>query len=277
MATPVKSPKATGWVLGTVFVALLLSAGAWFLAISPLLDRAAEANEQAAGIEASNELLQVRIDRLKEQFADLDDYKAELAGLRAQIPTDAQLAAYLREVSTIAEASTVTITAVGASNPQVVVLPVPVAAATPPESPEATGGMTPETPAESPAPTDGVVPEPPAPAGPVAPEGFVSIPITVTAVGTYDNILIFVNQLQNSTQRLFLITSFVGTGQQDVEESGGRPATAVGDLEVAISGFAYVLQEPAATAVPVTVDPAAPPATLPPAVPGKNPLVPAGG
>ena len=94
----------------------------------------------------------------------------------------------------------------------------------------------------------------------------------MTAVGTYDATSAFLSDLQNGTQRLFLVSSLQGTSQDDAEASGGKPATGVGDLEVIVTGYLYVLPDSLGTAA--VTDPGAPAPTLPGAVPGKNPLVP---
>ena len=116
---------------------------------------------------------------------------------------------------------------------------------------------------------------PAAVAGANGPTGFTAIPISITALGTYDNTLAFLNDLQNSTQRLFLVTGFTSTSQDQADASSGKPATAPGDQELIITGYAYAL--PDGLAVPETVDPAAAPPVLPGAVPGKNPLLPVPG
>lgn len=270
MPARTKAPRATGWVLGTVVLGAALGAGSYFLAIGPVLDESSAARMQTESVVQANDIQRAKIARLKAQFAELDTYKAELAALRVQIPTDHDLSGYFRQLQEIATARGVTIVNVAAQNGQTV---VPVVTA-PTEVAEPTAAADPATPdpsADTPAPE---APEAPAaPAGPVVPEGFVAIPVSITTVGSYEGVLAFLADAQAATPRLFLVADFMGAAQDAAEPGGGRPATAVGDLELTVNGFVYVLQDSAAAA------PVAPtePAPLPGAVPGKNPLIPVGG
>jgi hypothetical protein len=112
------------------------------------------------------------------------------------------------------------------------------------------------------------------PTGPAVPAGLTAIPITITVVGTYDNTQAFLYDLQNATPRVFLVSGFTGTSQKETAASAGRPAMNLGDQELVISGFTYVLPD---LTTPVPVDPGVAPAPLPGVVPGKNPLVPVDG
>lgn len=257
--------KRSTWIGGTVFVALVIMAAAWFFAVSPMMSAAAEVRSEAEQTREMNEILDLKVEQLKADFARLPEYEAELAGIQLQIPTDAMLADYLRQLDQIAVAHSVALTTVTPSIPQAVVLATPVVTAPEPTPAEDTEGA-----AES-----GEVEAPPAPVANNGPPGFTAIPFSLTVVGTYDNTLAFLNSLQTGTQRLFLVTSFTGTAQKQGDAGGGKPATAVGDQELVIAGYTYVL--PDALAVPETTDPAAAPVAPPAAVPGKNPLVPVPG
>lgn len=259
--------KKSTWVGGTVFVAILILAAAWFLAVSPTVSAAADLRSQAEQASQQNELLEMQVAQLKADFANLPQYKEQLAAIQTQIPTDAKLADYLRQLDQIAVAHSVTLTSISPSTPAPVVVEAAPVAPAPPA--DATGA----------APTDGAttapaaVPAAAAPAG--APAGFMSIGFSITALGTYDNTEAFLYDMQRSTPRLFLVTTVVGTAQVEQPASGGRPATQVGDQELVISGVTYML--PDMLAVPPVVDPNAPTAVPPAAVPGKNPLVPISG
>ncbi|KQS97210.1 hypothetical protein [Cellulomonas sp. Leaf395] len=262
--------KKSTWVGGTVFLGLVIVAAAWFLAISPTMSAAAEVRDQAQQTREQNDLLEMKVAKLKADFEKLPEYKAQLAVLQQQVPTSAMLSDYLRQLDQIAIAHEVTITTITPATPQAVVVaaaPVAVAPA-PAESAPAEGASSTETP-----PAEGT--EAVAPPSGGAPAGFTAIPFALTVVGTYDNTNAFLYDLQHATARLFLVTGFTGTAQGDSEASGGKPETHVGDQELAISGLTYVL--PDALGVPAPVDPNATPPALPGAVPGKNPLVPVDG
>lgn len=261
--------KRSTWIGGTVFAALVILAATYFLAVSPMLATASDTRAEVASTQLSNDLLQLKIKKLAADFAKLPEYKADLAAIRVQIPVGADLSGYLRQLDTIAVAHSVTVTAVGPSPAQTVVPAVPAvapaAAAAPTPAPTATVSAAPAAGASAAA----------APAANAAPVGFAAIPFTLTVVGTYDNALAFLSDLQNATPRLFLVTGLTGTSQPKAEASGGKPATALGDIELKIDGFTYVLTDP--SAVPAVAAPATPAPALPGAVAGKNPLIPLGG
>lgn len=271
--------KKGTWIGATAFASVALAAGAWFLAISPQLAEAAELREQTESVDNQNDILELAIAKLAAEFEHLDEYRTELADLRLQIPTEAELSAYLRELDAIAAAHAVVVTNVAPAMPQAFVSAVvPAPAPAPTETAEE--GTEEEATAEEP--TDEATPTAPAvPAGPVAPPGFVAIPVTMTVVGTYDNTVAFLSSLQTGTQRLFLLTGITGTSQQPAEASGGRPELALGDQELQLTGFLYTLPDPLGV-LTTAPDPSATPAptgepVLPVAPPGKNPLVPIAG
>ncbi|QHT55832.1 hypothetical protein GXP71_06890 [Cellulomonas sp. H30R-01] len=259
--------KKSTWIGGTVFIGLVMAVAAWFLAISPTLAAAAELRTEAQQTREQNDLLDLRVKKLAADFAKLPEYRAQLDALRTQIPVEANLAAYIRELDAIAVAHSVTLVGVSPSTAQAVVVAPPAAA---PAAETPAGEVPAEGSTEATGATDGTgaTAAPEQAAG--APAGFAAIPFSITALGTYDNVIAFLSDIQNATPRLFLVTGLVGTAQDQADAGAGRPATAPGDLELIISGQTYVL--PDALAVPPTEE-AAPPA-LPGAVPGKNPLLP---
>lgn len=242
--------KAGSWIGGAVVAAVLACVAAWFLLFSPRLDSIESLETQTLSVNSQNDILEMKIDKLEVQFANLDEYRAEIAGLQIQIPTTALLADYTKQVQTIAEASGVVVTLWTPGAP-VEFLP---AVAADPSGTDATA-------------TDGSAPA-------VAPQGqgLVAMPFSMTVVGTYANSQIFLDQLQTGTQRLFLVTALTGNSQLEAEAAGGRPATAAGDIELTITGFTYVLQDPFAV-----LDVPAEPVPLPAPAPGANPLVPIAG
>ncbi|WP_449385191.1 type 4a pilus biogenesis protein PilO [Cellulomonas soli] len=258
--------KKTTWIGGTVVVGLLIVVAAWFLAISPALTSADEVRAQAEQARQQNELLELKLVQLKADFEKLPEYKAELAGLQTQIPSDAAMAEYFRQVDQIATAHSVTVTALTPSTPTAVTLAASTAPApTETTEPTETGdGSTDATGTATSTDTAGA-------AGAV-PTGFVAIPLSLTVLGTYDDTVAFLNDLQNATPRLFLVSGLTGTSQKEAEASGGKPATGPGDQELVVTGYVYVL--PDALGMAATPDADAAPPALPGAVAGKNPLVP---
>lgn len=238
--------KASSWIGGTAVVALLLLVAGWFLLVSPSLDGAAQASTDAQSVEDQNRALQIQINKLKDQTEHLAQYQADLASLRKVVPTEAGLADYNRSLGALADRAGVTILKFGAGTP-VPVLPTDPAAD--PAQAGADGAATDASPTPSPTPTASAGEDPAAGGTPpatttVAPiQGFVAMPIDVTVVGDVSSVLNFVGALQQGSPRPFLVTQFTGAGTGEQQEQDGHPATKDGDLELALSGFVYVLQD----------------------------------
>lgn len=265
--------RTTGWIVGTVVAVMAVLFAGWFLVAGPRFEAAAATLSEAEGVAGQNELLQLKIDKLRADSANLEAYRAEVAGLQAQIPTDGELADYTREVAAAADDSGAFLLDFTPGygqlfTPAVVVAPVPVAPAegetTGTEGTEATGG------AEGTDATDGTTPVP-APVESTVPEGFIAVPFSARVVGTYAQTSAFLETLQTGTERLFLVTQIDAIRQSASEESPTRPATADGDVELTVSGFTYVLRDLVQPPVgePTEEEPAAP-------LPGsdRNPFAP---
>ncbi|MBO1750448.1 hypothetical protein J4G33_01365 [Actinotalea sp. BY-33] len=235
--------SARTWVIGTVVLSLLILVGAWFLAVTPKLAETQETRTYIEDERAREDTLRLQLATLEKQFAELDTYKAELAGLQEQIPVAASLPEYLRELQGLATTHGVTIVGVSPGAAATLELPAAAPAAAPvaaEEPAEAEGeDITADPDAQS------AQPEP-APA-----TRLVGIPVSLTVVGTYENVTAFLDGLQQGTDRLLLVTALSTTTQQATEASGGRPATAAGDLEATIDGNIYVLTD---ESVPVPAD-----------------------
>ncbi|HQY33847.1 type 4a pilus biogenesis protein PilO [Actinotalea sp.] len=227
--------KRITWVVGTTFLALILFAGAWFLLIGPNVDAIAEARQSTEDTLAQNEVQTRRLATLKEQFADLASYRAELATIRTQLPVEDGLPALLRELDTLATGAGVTIVGVAPAIPETFFAAAPVDVA-----------PTNEAPASDTATEDGAAAPAPAPVEPVGVDGLVAIPVSITVLGSYDATVDFVEGLQTRMARLFVVTAFTAEGQEENEATGGKPATREGDAEFTISGVIYVLQDTAA-------------------------------
>lgn len=261
--------KKGTWVAGAVVAALAIMVASWFLAISPSLAHASDVRSQAAQTRQQNEVLAAKVEKLKADFAKLDTYKAQLAALRAQVPATTDMANYLRQLDGIAAAHKVTITTV-APGAAAAVVPARAAAA-PAPAPSASASPTPTASASA---SSAATASGAAAAGGV-PTGMVDIPLSLTVVGTYDDTVAFLNDLQTNTPRLFLVSGFTGTSQDAAQASGGRPKTSLGDQQLQVNGFLYVLPDAPAAAGPTPAPSTTP--SLPGAVPGKDPLVPVGG
>lgn len=266
--------KKGPWVAGTVVVAAAMAAGGWFGVISPTLDEATEVRDQAASQRDQNDLLQLQVAKLEADFAKLDEYKAQLATARSQIPATADLSSYLRQIDERAAADGVTITALAPGVPEIVTLATPAAGDTAATQPAAGDAGTPEpTPTETASP-DATV-EDPSDTATAAPTptldlgGLVAVPMSVTVVGSYPSAAQFLDDLQHATQRLLLVTSVTATALEESEATATRPATAPGDVELVVTGYTYVLPD----ADPLTAAGILDEGSLPSGT-GRNPLLP---
>lgn len=262
--------KATGWVAGTIVLVLGILAATWFLLAAPRFEAAATTMLEADNARAQNDLLNLQLAQLRADYENLDAYRAEVAELQAQIPADAQLAEYTRTVQEIADATGVFVLEVTPGAGQVFTLPVQVAAQAPaPAEGTETGSVADVseggTAAEPAAPA--------APAGPTVPEGMVAVPFSVKVVGTYDSTSAFLEQLQTGTDRLLLVTHVDEARQQAQEATPAQPAIADGDVELAVTGFTFVLRD-LTQPVPADGEDDTAPAPLPTG--GDNPFAPLG-
>lgn len=256
--------KATPWIVGTVLLVALILAGGFMLVVNPVLAEASQTRESAAQMQDANSALQARIVSLKKQYDQLDTDKANLAALRTQIPSTEDTANLLRGLQSAAAAAGVSLISV---TPGTASEFASTAAPAQTSSSDAAAADTQDPSAAAPtASSSGTAA--------ASSTGLVAIPLAIDMVGTYASALGFLDAVQATTGRLYFVTSVDVSSQQDGNGGGGRPATTVGDAELQLNGYVFVLPASQAAAAPSA---AATPAPLPAAVPGKNPLVPVGG
>lgn len=255
------------WVAGTVLLAVLVSAAGWFLLISPKRAEAAELEQQTEATELSNQQLETRIAQLKEQFAELPQYQAELAAIQQAMPGDPALPTLVRTLDDMADRHEVTLMSLAPGQPAAVQQPTPTAPAEPAEdgaaegegadadaagdaTADAAGDAAAEDPAADPAaPADPAATATPVGAGMV----LVSVPVTLTTVGDFFASEMFLKDLQAEMTRAFLVQNLSITTEPGGEASGGKPATENGDITTTISGSVFVLKTAdAAPAAPAT-------------------------
>lgn len=229
--------NSTPWVIGAVFLALVILGMTWLLAISPKLTEAQTARDDAEVVRAQNVVHQKRLDTLKEQYANLDQYRAELAALRKQIPAEDGQPAYLRQIDEAATAAGVFVVSVTPGVPETFVglapTPEPAAAEPAAEDGEAADGAA-----------DAAAPVEPAEPVVVGVPGLVAVPFEMTVLGGYPQAVDFLDRVQNG-ERLYVVTGYTFAGQDAAEPSGGKPAVNEGDVELVVQGYLYVLPEDA--------------------------------
>jgi Tfp pilus assembly protein PilO len=244
--------KTAPWVFGTAILAVLMLIGAWFLAISPKLSAAADESDQTQAQQARVDQLQIELAGLKHDFENIESFRTQLQDLQVQIPSDQQLSTLHRQVTTIATETSIVLTSVTASSPVAVV------------GTASADSATAAAPAAAPAPAPATAPAAPA----QAVTGFYAIPIEVVAVGTYPNMVTFLDKLQTGNPRLILVSRIDLVSQKVTGAQGGVPALAAGDLQLTFTAYAFTMPDPRQPVVAPT------PAPLPVPAAQPNPFLP---
>lgn len=203
-----KEAKATPWILGAAFLAVVILVGMWFLAIAPQLEAASEHREQAQAQRDNNDLLELQNAQLAKQFAELPAMRTELAQYRVGIPGTVDQAAFNREIGDLARATDAFVLSTEFAPSNLI-------------SAETAG------------------------VGVDVPAGMYAMPVTVTILGSPTDTLDYLDGLQQGTDRYFFVSTMTAAGQSEEGASGGRPATKEGDLEIVITGYVYVLADAA--------------------------------
>lgn len=254
--------RTSAWSLGTMGVCVALSAASWFLLIEPERAEAAATREQTVVAEQSNAQLEVRIEQLRREFADLPSRQAELVAIREALPDEPALAALIREIDVAAADTGVTLDALTSGAATAVVDPAavgvvdagtaaPEAGTEPTGSASAAPGAEP-TPESSAAPADPAAGVPPAgvPAAgvtaagvaavPGAPAGAVlaSVPITIDTTAGFAQSNLFVKAVQADISRALLIDSLTLTVLE------GEEAVEPGTVKTTLSARVFVFVDP---------------------------------
>lgn len=212
---------------------LVVLAGGWFLGAQPQLAQASDNSAQQADIDATNARNRAELHRLEKAYTSLDETKAELAALRASIPSSTDTASLLDQLNGAGAASGVTVTSITIGDPKAY---TPVAATEPAASTSASPSAAATA---SAAPTAAATPEAPTPHSDaqITSANFVVVPVTAAVKGSYDQAIAFTKHVQNG-ERLFLVNGLAATSS----DSGGAP---MDDQSWSLSGYVYVLADPA--------------------------------
>jgi hypothetical protein len=261
--------KKSTWIAGAALLGLVAIGGTWLLGVSPILDETTTIEDQKVAAESENTILEAKVTRLKKASENLPALKAELAGLQVGIPATEQMETFLRSLDGYQTAWQMPVVDVSVDAPVPVVDNQGLTSVEAVQSDavaDGTASSAAEPSDSATASTEDDAVATPAPAAAAAPEGFVAVPVTITVLGPFLNSLAFLSDLQ-ADPRLFLITGIDGEGQGEAEAGDGRPATHVGDVEMVITGYLYVLSDPNA-ATGDTEEPAD--GSLPSLDPGKS-------
>lgn len=202
------------WAVGAAVVVVAVLLMGWFLGASPRFTEINDNDTLRDAAEATNIIQEANLARIKEQFENLDELKAELAEMQQAVPAKNSLSTFLGQLNEIEAAAAVSITNITATDAVPFELALSPTAVVPPVE-----GETPVAPTQT-----------------LPSEEFVIINIGLTVRGGQAELLNFVDSLQLGT-RLFLITGLVINGNP----TDGYSAV--------IEGYVYVLIDPNAPQV----------------------------
>jgi hypothetical protein len=189
------------WQAGGAGAAVVISALAWFLVVSPELSNAASLDEQTMAAQTQNLTLHSKINRLQADNANMDALVASLRQARTALPVDSSLAAFTRQLSGYAGQHGVSISGITAGEPMALTSTAPAAAAAPAAGAAAAGHGA----APAPAPAPGV-------STPSAAGQTYALPLTVVVKGPVANDLRFLAAVQGPGQRAALVLGAQLTG-----------------------------------------------------------------
>ncbi|MFC5928089.1 hypothetical protein D6T64_10300 [Cryobacterium melibiosiphilum] len=234
------------WMFGAALVVGVTLVVGWLLGISPQLNDVRTARAERIAVEAQNAVYELQLEALKNDFEDIDGVQDELSELRTSVPTDAQLPDFVAEVSALAAANGLSLSAMNVSDAEAYE-PLAVVEAVPAEAAASADGAAPDAAASAPdADAVPVAPAAPVVAAEVPPvtsplvtaANFVSVPVTITLVGDYDRVLDFLDGLRTG-ERLVSVSA-VST---DAVEGGTPEAPVAAGVTASISALIFVLRD----------------------------------
>jgi Tfp pilus assembly protein PilO len=199
------------WQLGAAIVCIGIIALGWFLGVSPKLTEMSAAEAETESVDQQNLATEADIAQLKAEFENLDEVAAELDALRASLPASADYARFLAELNTIAGDNSASLSGFTPTTPVVL-----------------SDDGTPADPAAADAGAEEGATDAAPEATTLADGTLVAIPTTLSAVGSFRDLLDFVKDLQYG-ERLFLVSGLSFTDD-----------AASNDYSVAVTGYIYV-------------------------------------
>ncbi|HST82599.1 MAG TPA: hypothetical protein VLL08_12765 [Kineosporiaceae bacterium] len=210
------------WSLATAIVCIALLAASWFLLVSPRRASAAETRLQSVAAQSQADLLQVKINQLRVQYADLPKRRAELDAIRHELPADAAIPTLVRNLQTYAAQAGVTLDTLAPGSPGLV---------TAEGAPAAAGAAASAT----------------------APQ-LVGIPMTLTINGDYFEASLFIKYLQTKLDRALLISAVsVAKGSETATPASTSTATATSTATPTVAATTAATIVPVSDQVTVTI------------------------
>lgn len=200
------------WLLGTVAVIAIVVVLGWVVGISPKLAEGSAAIAEQQTVDSQNLMQAATLAELEKKAEDIDDLRANVETLRKFIPATQSAEAFLAFVQRAADAAVVQITNITVAEPTVYG-----------EAPIAEGAVAPPTTDENAAPIPGAT----------APDGVLTIAVSIEVSGAAPNVIVF-SRIVQVGDRLFVAPKFTFVP----DETKGT-----------LSGFLYVIADPAGAVV----------------------------
>lgn len=257
-----RNPRQT-WIAGAVVVSLVLVLAGWFVLVQPRRTQAADLNTQADTLAASNASLASKVAELRKQFAQLDDFKAELAALQVRLPYDGAVPKLLEDLDKLAEDNEVLLESVFVSPAQEIgvltgdrkkeadsVADTIKGTAgkdkdTKDKEAKDAGGKEPSADASSAGTTDEATAKPKAAE---AGEKLVAFPTSLKFYGSFNEASGFLDAIQTKLPRYFLASNIEATSLEKQEVLGRNLED--GDVEYVVTGAFYIFTDKSANLDP---------------------------
>jgi hypothetical protein len=207
------------WIVGGVLIAVLLAAGSYLMLIGPKLDDADAVRAQTDTASQQNAVLQTKVDKLRQDSANLPDLVRQLETLHTQLPTTSDLDGLTRQLTSDAQKAGVTLTSIVIGGPTVVKSQAPASAPTTeadPNADDAAGAEDAGTSTEAPA-------TPSAAAAPAGTGNLYAMPVTIAATGPLADQRTLLDAIHAQGPRGALVSSVQFAPAPEVaDQSGGE-------------------------------------------------------
>ncbi|WP_062078873.1 hypothetical protein [Demequina globuliformis] len=242
----------------TILGAVVLAALAYFFLISPQLDQASTAREDAEFAREENDLLELKIQQMQALEQEVPGWREEIAKISLDLPPRIEQADFerlLHNQLADAELPLIDVTYGRAT----VVDPLALGEFEPPSPLDEEGEGAEEgsdaEPSPSPSPEPSTAPtgegegtEPTTPSEPLPEEppfeGLYGIPVTFTTEGDPEAVLDLIEAMNTQLERFFTVTNLTVGMATVSEETPGRPELTEQDWSVQVSGLVFSLIDP---------------------------------
>lgn len=259
------------WMIGALLISIVVGAATYFLLISPELDRASTARSDLESAVEFNNLLDTQILAAQAAAKNVDEWRAEIAAIRLDLPSTPQQSALERLLNNSLSKEGLPTLSISYGSPAEVAPPAQptpadansnvdaTATPSPTPDPNATTGANGDTTAGS---------DVPAPVTDIF-----QTSVTISTAGKPAAIMRFLLDMQTQNERFFTVTNFSISRSAVTEAKAAQPALEAGDWAISISGSVYNLFDPELSLPTKEI------ATTPPYTGGSvpNPFVPFAG